>query len=147
MKNKTFLLFAHITFLILLQACGKDESGNTVQALEAPTPGYSVFWGSCDNTAVVVSSGKELAVDVDKNCREWYGEFFATINLIKACDNVPGGVLTQDHCSEADLLGVCSVPIGIDSETRYYYYKSHWLLESALLDCDAKDASAQWLAL
>ena len=156
MKNQTLKFLLTLPLLFLIQACGGDDGGNEfLQALENPTPEFSVFWASCDNTASTTEvvggddddDDDEASTASGKTCREWYGEFFSTINLQQACKSVKDGVLSESYCAKEGLLGLCSVPIGIESETRYYYYEKDWGLLAASKDCNNKDPSAQWLDL
>ena len=150
-----FLKILILPALILIQACGGDDGSGQLQSFQAPSPGYALFWGSCDNTGEIeetvvketFSFTNQDNEDLKTTCREWYGEFFASINLVQACNSVINGVLSDDKCDENELIGVCSVPVGIESETRYFYYKKDWLSINAAKDCESKDINAQWLEL
>lgn len=146
--HKTFLIFLW-PVLILLQACGGDEGGVAVQAQQSPSPGFAVFWGSCDNSepSEVNRLGLSKSESIQRNCHEWYGGFFVNINLQQLCKSIPEGVLLQNYCSDDDLIGVCTTPIGIESEIRIYYYSSDWTSSKAQKDCTKQDSSAKWLDL
>lgn len=146
--RKQFLVL--IPFLTLLQACGGDDGSSGIQELKIPSPGFAVFWGSCDNidsNVIVNEEFKESENSVDRTCREWYGGFFSNINLQQACDSVPEGILSENHCTELDLIGICSIPIGIESETRFYYYYKDWSKTDAEKNCESLDNQAHWLSL
>ncbi|MCB9025873.1 MAG: hypothetical protein H6625_06120 [Bdellovibrionaceae bacterium] len=150
MNNLRIHFIVSLAFLILLQSCGGDDGSSGVQELKVPSPGFSVFWGSCDNTNINIEVTEKFLTkeqSVDRTCREWYGGFFSNINLQQACDSVSEGVLSENNCSEFELLGLCSVPIGIESETRYYYYKNNGTLSDAKKNCESLDIHAHWLDL
>ncbi len=136
MAKKTLLYSLLLLLSLCLQACGGDKGSTVLKTLAEPTPGYSLFWGSC-----------VAASEVKHDCREWYGDFFSTINMTQACTSIEGNYLEETYCKQEALLGICSLPLSIESETRIYYYESDWSVSKASKDCLEQGSGAQWLPL
>ncbi len=142
-------------FLILLQmvffisSCGSDEGVSNIKTLNTDSPVPVVYWGSCDNSVNLTQPEKE-AKQIDLNhfnqntCREWYGDFFANINLQMTCKSIFGGQFTRDYCEDEKFIGPCIVSMENDSESRIYYETSQWSEASAKKHCSGYGSKSTW---
>lgn len=144
--GKKALILIQIASLILI-SCGGDKGSNLNKSLSENDYSLPIYWGSCNYQEELNSKSnfkhKEIKT-IKNNCIEWYGDYFSTFNMDLACDTYSHSTMSTDYCSSEKVLGICIIPIGIESETKIFYYQNDWDEISAEKSCMNEGADAQW---